>query len=51
MTQQGEPSIWVKKKKQHLGKNIKNIPIKWPNRLNPAFGLKKITHHFLERVM
>jgi len=19
---------------------------KWPNRLNPAFGLKKITHHF-----
>ncbi len=26
---------------QHLGKNIKYNPIKWPNRLNPAFGLKK----------
>ncbi len=24
---------------QHLGKNIKNNPIKWPNRLNPAFFL------------
>ncbi len=26
---------------QHLGKIIKNDPIKWPNKMNPAFGLKK----------
>ncbi len=47
MTQQTESNIWVKKITQHflegretpkhLGKDIKNNPIKWPNRLNPAF--------------
>ncbi len=56
MTQQAEPSIWDKKNSpaflerrkttHHLGKNITNNPIKWPNRLNPAFGLKKIAQHF-----
>ncbi len=45
---EAQPSSWVEKKMaqqlsyrkttQHLGKkNIKNYPIKWPNRLNPAF--------------
>ncbi len=37
MTQQAEPS---KKITQNLGKNITNNPIKLPNKLNPAFGLK-----------
>ncbi len=47
MTQQFEPSIWVKKTTQHLDKNIKNTPIKWPNGLNPAFGLKNNPAFFL----
>ncbi len=37
MTQQ----LSYRKTTQHLGKNIKNNPIKWPKMLNPAFGLKK----------
>ncbi len=48
MTHEDEPNIWVKKITQNLGKNIKNNPIKRPNGLNPALGLKKITQHFLE---
>ncbi len=31
---------------QHLGKYIKNNPIKWPNKLNPEIGLKKALKNF-----
>ncbi len=42
---------YIRKTTQHLGKNIKNNPIKWPNRLNTALGFKKNNPAFFSSIL